>query len=517
MQKHALNGGILHLYGGFLHYIANRSGLSKPENTAAASKESIMTPVKSAPASLTFLVLAVGAASFSMLQSLLSPVLPVLQNELNTSQSAVSWVLIAWLLSAAVATPILGKVGDMIGKARTLVIALVAIALGSLVAALAPNIETVIAGRIIQGLGGAIVPLSFGIIRDEFPASRVPSAVGVLSAVIAVGGGVGTILAGPIVDLWGWHGLFWVPLAVVAVTAVLAQAFVPESPVRAGGRINWLAAALLAGWLIALLLPLSQGTRWGWGSPLVIGLFIAAAVLAAAWFTVEIRSPNPVIDMRMMRLPAVWTSNLVALLFGASMFAVWAFLPQLIQVPKEAGYGFGATVTEAGWVMLPMLATMAVAGVISGPLAPFVGFKTQLTGASALIALSCLGVALFHDSIWQLTISSAVFGIGLGFAYAALTSIIVQNVPASQTGIAIGMNANIRTIGGAIGTAIMTAVVTSERQPGGLPAEQGFTTGFMLFGGVAVIAILVSLLIPSARRVAAQVRPVAEPVAVGID
>ncbi|HEV2515239.1 MAG TPA: MFS transporter [Devosia sp.] len=455
---------------------------------------------KSSSPSLTFMVLAVGAASFSMLQSLLAPVLPTLQNELDTSQSAVSWVLIAWLLSAAVATPILGKVGDMIGKARTLVLALAAIGLGSLIAALAPSIELVIAGRIVQGLGGAIVPLSFGIIRDEFPPARVPSAVGILSAVIAVGSGVGTILAGPIVDLFGWHGLFWVPLAVVTVTATLAFFFVPESPVKSGGTINWLAAALLAAWLIALLLPLSLGTRWGWGSPEVIGLFVAAVVLAAAWVTVEVRSANPVIDMKMMRLPAVWTSNLVALLFGAAMFAVWVFLPQLIQVPSSAGYGFGATVSEAGWVMLPMLVSMAVAGVFSGRLARLVPFKLQLAGASAVIALSCVSLALLHQSIWEVALVSGVYGIGLGLAYAALTSVIVQSVPASQTGTAIGMNANIRTIGGAIGTAVMTAVVTARHTADGVPAEQGFVTGFLLFAGVAALAMVVSLLIPGARR-----------------
>ena len=455
---------------------------------------------KSGSPNLTFLVLAVGAASFAMLQSLLAPVLPTLQSELKTSQSAVSWVLIAWLLSAAVATPILGKVGDMIGKARTLVLALAAIGLGSLIAALAPSIELVIAGRIVQGLGGAIVPLSFGIIRDEFPPARVPSAVGILSAVIAVGSGAGTILAGPIVDLFGWHGLFWVPLAVVVVTASLAQLFVPESPVKSGGTINWLAASLLAGWLIALLLPLSLGTRWGWGSPAVIGLFAAALVLAAAWVTVEVRSSNPVIDMKMMRLPAVWTSNLVALLFGAAMFAVWVFLPQLIQVPSSAGYGFGATVSEAGWVMLPMLVSMAVAGVFSGRLAGVLPFKLQLAGASAVIALSCVSLAMFHASIWEVALVSGVYGVGLGLAYAALTSVIVQNVPASQTGTAIGMNANIRTIGGAIGTAVMTAMVTAQHTADGVPAEAGFISGFLLFAGVAALAMVVSLLIPGARR-----------------
>ncbi|CAN7314571.1 MFS transporter [Devosia sp. LjRoot16] len=473
--------------------------MSNVQSTSRSATSRSASP-KSASPSLTFLVLAVGAASFAMLQSLLAPVLPTLQSELNTGQSAVSWVLIAWLLSAAVATPILGKVGDMIGKAKTLVLALAAIGLGSLIAALAPSIELVIAGRIVQGLGGAIVPLSFGIIRDEFPPARVPSAVGILSAVIAVGSGVGTILAGPIVDLFGWHGLFWVPLAVVAITATLAQFFVPESPVKAGGTINWLAAALLAAWLIALLLPLSIGTRWGWGSPAVIGLFVAAVVLAAAWVTVEVRSSNPVIDMKMMRLPAVWTSNLVALLFGAAMFAVWVFLPQLIQVPSSAGYGFGATVSEAGWVMLPMLVSMAVAGVFSGRLARVVPFKLQLAGASAVIALSCVALAMLHASIWEVAVISGVYGIGLGLAYAALTSVIVQNVPASQTGTAIGMNANIRTIGGAIGTAVMTAVVTAHHTADGVPEEAGFVTGFLLFAGVAALAMVVSLLIPGAQR-----------------
>ena len=452
---------------------------------------------------LTFLVLAVGAGSYSMLQSLLSPVLPTLQQELHTSRGAVSWVLIAWLLAAAVATPILGKIGDTIGKVRTMILGLLAIALGSLIAALGTSIELVVIGRIVQGLGGAIVPLAFGIIRDEFPPARVPPAVGSLSSVIAVGGGVGTLLAGPIVDYLGWRWLFWLPMIVVLVTALAARRFIPEAPVRAGGRINWQAALLLAGWLTALLLPLSQGSQWGWSSPTVLGLFAAAAILAVAWMLVELKSANPLIDMRMMRQTAVWTSNLLALLFGASMFAVWAFLPQLIQVPPSAGYGFGASITEAGIVMLPMLVTMAVAGIISGRIAARVSFNLQLAGSSALIALSCLLLALMHASFPQLVLASGIFGIGLGFAYSSMTSIIVQNVAPHQTGVAIGMNANIRTIGGALGLAVMTAIVTSSKGASGYPAESGFTTGFLLFGVIALAAGGVSFLIPGRKRAAA--------------
>ncbi len=450
--------------------------------------------------SLTFLLLAVGAGAFSMLQSLLNPVLPTIQADLQTTQSTVVWIVIAWLLAAAVATPIFGKVGDMIGKTRALVWSLAAVALGSLIAAVAPTIELVILGRIVQGLGGAAFPLSFGIVRDEFPAERVPQAVGWLSAVIAVGGGIGTVLAGPVVDLLGWRWLLWLPMIVVGLTTVLAHLYLPASPVRTKGRINWLAAALLGSWLLTLLTPLTLGSRWGWTSPAVLGLFAVAVVLFVTWLVVELRTSNPVIDMRVMRLDGVWNSNLVTFLFGGSMFAVWAFLPQLVQVPSEAGYGFGATVTEAGWVMLPMLVTMALAGIASGWLAKVVNLRWQIAVSSLIIAGSTFAIALLHQTLWELSLISGIFGIGLGVAYAAMTSIIVQSAPASQTGVAIGMNSNIRMIGGAFGAAIMTAIVTAEHQPSGLPAESGFVTGFMLFGGVAVLAALVALLLPTAAR-----------------
>src|SRR6266540_6554869 len=212
---------------------------------------------------LTLAVLATVVAAFAMLQSLVSPALPVIQRELGTTPSAVTWVFTALLLSVSVATPLLGRIGDMVGKERTLLFGLIALAVGCLIAALAPNIGVLIAARVIQGVGGAVFPLSFGIIRDEFPAERVPSVVGVVSAVIAAGGGLGIVLAGPIVQSLGWRWLFWIPLVVVSLAAVMVRRYIPESPNRVPGRIDWLAAALLSGWLVALLLPLSAGRSWG--------------------------------------------------------------------------------------------------------------------------------------------------------------------------------------------------------------------------------------------------------------
>ncbi|GIH25891.1 MFS transporter [Acrocarpospora phusangensis] len=448
---------------------------------------------------LTFAVLSAAVASFSILQSLVSPVLITIQHDLNTTQNTVTWVLTAWLLAASVATPLMGRIGDMIGKERTLLIALTAIAVGCLVSALAPTIGVLIAGRVIQGLGAAVFPMAFGIVRDEFPAERVPSMIGGLSAVIAVGGGVGIVLAGPIVQLLNWRWLFGIPVVIVAVVALLARRYVPESPVRTPGRIDWLAAVLLSGWLLALLVPLSEATSWGWASPLTLGLFAAAAVLFGLWILVELRSRNPLIDMRLMRLPAVWTTNLVGLLFGAGMFPVYAFLPEFMQIPRTAGYGFGATITAAGLLMLPMLVTMAVGGVLSGPITPRVGAKAQLVSGSVLSALSGASFTFFHDEPWQFALAGGVFGFGLGLAYASMTSLIVQNVPAAQTGVATGMNANIRTIGGSIGTAVVSSIITRQLQADGLPYESGFSNAFTVITVISAVTVGLALLVPAVR------------------
>ena len=448
---------------------------------------------------LTFAVLATGAGVFAMLQSLIAPALPTVQHALHTSQSTATWVMTAYLLSASVFTPILGRVGDLIGKKRTLVAVLFVVLLGCLLAALAPTIGVLIVARVVQGVGGALFPLSFGIIRDEFAASQVSGSISNLSAVIAAGGGVGIVAAGPIVSALDYRWLFWIPVAVVAATVLIALRYVPESPNRAEGSVSWLGAGLLSAWLVALLLPLSQAGTWGWGSVKVVGLFAAAVVLFTAWLLTEARSRTPLIDLRVMRLPAVWTTNTVALLFGAGMYALWSFLPGFVQTPGSAGYGFGAGVTASGLLMLPMLVTMFCSGILSGRLEPVVGAKTLLTAGAALGALALGMLALWHDHQWQVALVSGVFGLGIGLAFASMANLIVGSVPASQTGAATGMNANIRTIGGSIGAAVTSVLVTGHLQPSGLPYASGYTHGFTLLAVLCLGAALAALLVPAAR------------------
>ncbi|MGW2706808.1 MFS transporter [Streptomyces sp. NPDC001340] len=457
---------------------------------------------------LTFAVLATGAGVFAMLQSLIAPALPTVQHALHTSQSTATWVMTAYLLSASVFTPILGRVGDLVGKKRTLVAVLVAVLAGCLVAALAPNIGVLIVARVVQGVGGALFPLSFGIIRDEFAASQVSGSISNLSAVIAAGGGVGIVAAGPIVSALDYRWLFWIPVVIVAATVLIALRYIPESPNKGQGKVSWLGAVLLSGWLVALLLPLSQAGQWGWGSPKALGLFAAAVLLFALWLTIEARSGSPLIDLRVMRLPAVWTTNVAALLFGAGMYAIWSFLPGFVQTPTAAGYGFGASVTESGLLMLPMLVAMFLSGVLSGRLEPRVGAKALLTAGAALGALACGFLTLWHDAQWQIAVVAGLFGLGIGLAFASMANLIVGSVPPEQTGAATGMNANIRTIGGSIGAALTSVLVTAHLQPSGLPQASGYTHGWALLAVLCLAATGAALLVP-VRRAARTADPVA--------
>jgi MFS family permease len=411
----------------------------------------------------------------------------------------VTWVLTAYLLSASVCTPILGRIGDMIGKKKVLVAELVTLALGSFLAALATSISVMIVARVIQGVGGGVIPLAFGIIRDEFPRDKVAGAVGAIASLLAVGGGLGLVLAGPIVELLDYHWLFWIPGVAMAGSAIATRYLVPESPVRTPGRISWLAAVLLSAWLVAVLVAVSQAPAWGWSSGWVLGLLAVSVVLAAGWITVELRSRQPLIDMRMMRIPAVWATNLVALLFGFGMYSILAFLPEFVQTPTSAGYGFSASITESGLIVLPMSASLFLFGVLSGRLASRFSAKAVLVFGSALSVLPLLIMAFAHARIWEVAVATLLLGAGFGLAFSAMSNIIVDSVPSSQTGVASGMNANIRTIGGSVGAAVMASVITSGVLADGVPKESGYTAGFAMLAGALLLAALAGLLIPPLR------------------
>jgi EmrB/QacA subfamily drug resistance transporter len=455
---------------------------------------------------VTFAVLAAGVVAYAVMQNTINPVLPTLQKDLHTSQNTVTWVLTANLLSASVFTPIFGRIGDKVGKKKMFVAALIALVIGGLIGALASDIGVMIIARVIQGVGGGVLPLAFGIIRDEFPPERVGSAVGLTAALTAAGGGLGIVLAGPIIGALNYHWLFWIPMAAVAVATVITIVVVPESPVRLEGKISVLGGALLTGWLVALLVAVSQGSSWGWTDAKTLGLIGLAVVIAVAWYVAECRSVAPLIDMQMMKRPAVWTTNLVSFLFGAGMYAAFAFIPGLVETPRRlAGYGFDASVTQSGLFLLPLTVGMFVFGAAAGRLSMRFGAKSLLFVGSVVATVGYATLAFAHAEKWQVYLASAIIGIALGLGFAAMSSLIVIAVPANQTGVATGMNANIRTIGGSIGAAVMATVVTSGVAASGFPPNSGYRNGYALLAGFGILAAVASLAIPVRGQTAADV------------
>lgn len=444
-----------------------------------------------------FGVLTVAVMSYSLLQSVTVPTLPLLQHEFDTDQATASWVITAQLLAAAVATPIVGRLGDAYGKNRVLVGALACMAIGALIAAAATHIGALIGGRVVQGIGGGIIPLAFGIVRDQFSSHRRAAAISIISSLMAVGFAAGIVVAGPLVAWVGIHGLFVLPAAVATIAAVAAAIVIPPSPTPAEGGVSPWPALLLASWLTAFLLAVSYAPSWGWTSQRVLGLIAASCVIAGAWIVTESRVRVPVIDLAMMRQRAVWSANLVALLVGFSMYASFGFVPQLVQTPSSSGWGLGADVTQAGHVMLAGAAATFVTGLVSARLASRFGAKRLIIAACAVSSLGIVLTVTWHDRLWHVAVSHGITSLGVAVAFALLGVVMVGAVPAHQTGVATGMNANLRTLGGAVGTAVAISIVTASARDDGIPAEHGYVTMFAVLAVVMLLAGGAALLMPS--------------------
>jgi MFS family permease len=448
---------------------------------------------------LTLAVLVLASSAYLFTSVMVVPAFGEIGRELDAAPTTVSWLLTAPLIVGAISPAILGRFGDMFGKARILVLSMAVFALGGAVAgvgALQDSTAIVIAGRALQGVGATAFPLSFGIVRDEFEAERVPGALALLSASFGVGAGIGLVLAGPIIDGLSWDWLFWIGTLVVLVALVGAVLFVPESPIRARASIDWGGAALLAAGLVALLVGISKGHDWGWGSARVLGLGAAAALLLVAWTWWETRSAEPLVDLRILRTPAALATNFEGFAVGFGQFGFMAVLPLLAVTPERFGFGFDAGVSESGLFMLPATIAMILVAPLAGLLGKRYGARHALLAGVVLIVAGFAWIAAAHAERWEVYGANAVVGAGLGMALAAIATLVVQSVEPTKVGVAAGMNAVARTVGGALGTQIATTIVAGDTIAGtGLPAEGGYTASFIVCAAISAAAILTAALV----------------------
>ena len=460
---------------------------------------------------VTLAILTLAGVAFALQQTMVIPALPALQHDLHTTTTWVTWVLTIFLLVASVATPLLGKLGDQYGKERLLVISLAVFLVGSIAAACAWNIWVLIVARAIQGASGAIFPLSFGIIRDEFPREKLGIAIGLVSAVFGVGGGFGIVLSGLIVDNASWRWLFIAGAMTIAPAAVLVHRFVPESPIKTASRVDVLGATLLSAGLVAMLLALTEGEDWGWTSGRILGLAAASLILLVAWGWAELHVGEPMVDMRMLARREVLFTNLTALIAGFAMFGSFVLVPNFVEMPRgfpqavqrAVDYGFDASATKAGLYLLPSSVTLLFAGPMAGLIGRRLGSKWPLAAGMALVAGAAASLATWHDHAWQILAAMAVLGIGVGFAFAAMATLITEAVRPTETGVATGMNTVMRTVGGVIGGQMGAALLAAHTIPGtNAPSVVGFEIAFAISAVAALVGAGVAVLVtpPRLRR-----------------
>lgn len=446
-------------------------------------------------------VLAVSVCGYSLAATQLLPALPVLQTHFHSSASATAWVFTAYTLVAAPATPLAGRMGDMYGRRRMLITVLAVFSCASVASAFAQNLPELIAARAVQGLGGAILPLSFGIVRDALPTRRVPVGLALVGAMTAIGGSVGLPLGGLIIDRAPVAVLFWTGAAFGFAGLAGAIIGVPRTTLRAPGRLDVGGALILTAALVALLIGVSFAPRWGWGSGRVLALFAFGAVVLPLWWRYESRIAWPLVDTRLLRKRSVTATLLTTLAMGFGLFGTFTLLPRLAQSPVAIG-GLGLSPFLAGALMFPT-------AFINASVAPVVGVIGRSRGSRLPLRTGCLvaagGLALLsalHASPVEIALGCAVLGVGFAGALAAAPNILVNNVGPEQTGAAMAVNTLAQNLGSSIGSQVAVTIVVARSVDGNI--SPGYTWAFAVAAVAAVLAFLVCSMVVEPGGTAAQ-------------
>jgi MFS family permease len=466
----------------------------------AARERYVRSHTSPARARAELITVGCGALLVSLSQSLLVPVLNLLPGELHTSASTVEWLLTSTLLVGAVAVPVFGRLGDMFGKRLMLQVAVAALTVGSLIDAVTSNIPLLIVGRAIQGASLAAIPLGISLLTSLLPADRVRPAIALVSAMLGVGGALGLPLAGVVGQHADFHVLFWITAGAAAATLVAIAVVVPEAPGRTGGRVDLIGTALLSAGLVALLLPLAQTAEWGWGSARTLGLLAAAVALLGSLVWVELRIPQPLIDIRATRRRPIMLTNIASVLFGFALFASLIGTAGFVQAPPAAGYGFGSSVIAGSLAMLPSGLVMLLLAPVAAQLIGSWGPTRTLAVGAVIVAVGWLFRIVLTDSMLEVVLGNTIVGAGTGVGYATMPTLINRHTPSAEIAAANGLNSLARSLGSsgvsAIGGSLLAASTVTV---GGavLPSLTAYRTLFALSAIAAVLAAALALTIPS--------------------
>ncbi|MDX3433213.1 MFS transporter [Streptomyces sp. NBC_01693] len=443
----------------------------------------------------------------AIMQTLVTPLIAELPKLLDTTSSNAAWVITATLLVSAVCVPVSGRLGDLLGKRRMLLVCAVPLFLGSVVCALATSVVPMIVGRGLQGMGMGMVPLGIALLRDVVPKEKMSSSIALVSASLGIGGALGLPIASAVAQYANWRVLFWGSAVLALIIFALVWFLIPDVPAGAEGQRFDVPGALgLAVGLVCLLLAVSKGAEWGWASTTTLGLFAAAVVVLLVWGFWELRTKDPLVDLRTTARPRVLITNVASLFVGFGMYAGMLIAPQLLQFPEATGYGLGQSMLAAGLWMAPGGLMMMIVSPLGGKLIDARGPKfTLISGVLVIAAAYGIGILLM-GSAWGLMLFLMISSSGVGLAYGAIPALIMSSVPLSETAAANGFNTLMRSLGTSIGAAVIGALLaqmTTETAGYSFTSEAGFRTGLMFGCGVAVVAAAIAAFIPAVRRSAA--------------
>lgn len=465
---------------------------------------------RSSSATLTVVVLCLGGLVVALTQTLVIPIQGELPELLSTSPANAGWVVTITLLLAAVTMPISGRLGDLFGKQRVLIVSAAILVAGSLVCALSSSLAPMLVGRAMQGMAMGFIPVGIALMREVTPPETTPTAVAAMSATLGVGGAIGLPLSAWVAQTFDWHALFWMSAIVAGLVLAGVAVLVPHVKDAAGGSLDVVGAIGLAIGLVAVLVGISKGNTWGWTDGRTLAAIIGGIVVLLGWGVQQLRTKEPLVDLRVTATRPILLTNLAAAAIGFGMMAQAIVFPQLLQLPESTGYGLGQSLLAAGLWMAPGGIAMMLFAPVSSTLIKGAGPKITLMVGATVLGAGYLVAALLMGAAWQLMIASIVCGAGVAIGYAAMPTLIMGNVPPTEAGSAVGVNALMRSVGTTVASAVMASILASNLTASGLPSKTAFEVCFIVGTIAALVGVALTSLVP--RRQVTGTAPIAVPV-----
>ena len=441
--------------------------------------------------------LVLSGSLMAVVSSLGAPLIPTLSRDDGVSLSTGEWILTITLLTGALATPVMGRLADGPRQRAVILVALGAVVVGCVLSAVSNGFTVLIIGRALQGVGLGLLPVAMAIARRNLPWDAARQTIATLSVTGAIGAGLGYPVTGLIAQLLNFRAAYW--FGAITVTGALVSAALVLPPRSAGTsrRFDVVGAGLLSLAVIGVSVVLSEGGEWGWTSARSLGVIVASAVLLAVWIPFELRSADPLVDLRQVRNRSVLTADVSGFLINASLYLLVIMIVEFVQIPRSAGYGFAASVVVSGLVLVPLSVCSFLASRFLVVYEQRFGRRTMIPLGSVVVAVAATFFAFEHSTLWEAFLTTAISGIGIGFTTAAMPGFIVRAVARSETGSAMGFYQVVRGIGLTVGSALSAAVLMAHTRHGqALPDVDGFKVTLIIAAALCLTTAVVSFALP---------------------